>query len=75
MYLVEMDENQLNNVRTLLDAELKRNGLSSLSLVVDLYNAVMAAIQRGEYGPSLMKEVVLLREKANLSSEEKVENV
>jgi len=43
MYVVEMDESQLNNVKILLDAELKRNGLSSLSLVVDLYNAVMMA--------------------------------
>ena len=75
MYLVEMDENQLNNVRTLLDAELKRNGLNSINVVVDFYNVIMSAIQRGEYGPDFMKEVVLLREKAQLSSEEKVENV
>lgn len=40
MFFLKLTEAQMNHVVNLLDLELKTNGIKSLNVVVDLYNAL-----------------------------------
>jgi len=45
---IELSLEQINFIFSLLDKELKRNGLSSLIKVVDMYNMLMDAKKANE---------------------------
>ena len=42
MYQVTLSDKQLNNLLVCLDRELRFNGLSSLVMIVDLYNTLQS---------------------------------